>query len=297
VHKLLIVLWFSVVVTGCDGGFCNDSEGLGPGLIVLRNDGFVIPTVYGALGSTPERVFPYEGESPFLKCRAIGTLSFRHPDAVLDSDHYPELESLGGLGVEVDDDIEAIEGFDGVIAFGGVGNPFGYAKISRIDGFNSVEHITGSIESSAVLSGFQALRELDGSLQVASIPGLQLLERVGGSWTSKSRLEAGLLVRNLREVGGNLTIERSQLQELGFPALTHVGGNLIIDGNSSLRTWSGLAQGSTVDGNFEGTFNSPILDETFEAWLDSGATTVAGTSRICANGPIIEGEERSCSEL
>jgi hypothetical protein len=73
-HKLLIVGWFAVVATGCDGGFCNDSEGLGPGLIVLRNDGFVIPTVYGALGSTPERVFPYDEESPFLKCRAIGTL-------------------------------------------------------------------------------------------------------------------------------------------------------------------------------------------------------------------------------
>jgi hypothetical protein len=289
---IVIVAVLTNLATGCDGGFCNDSEGLGPGLIVLRNDGFVIPTVYGSFGSTPERVFPYDEESPFLKCRAIGTLSVRHPEAILDSDHYPALEWLGGIGVEVEDEIGAIDGFEGVIELGGIGNPFGYAKISRVDGFNRVEHVTGSIESSAHLNGFQALREIDGSLQVASINGLQALERIGGSWTSKTRLYDGLSVPNLREVGGSISIERSEVQELVFPSLTRIGGDLIIYANASLRSWGGLAPGSTIDGNFEGTFNRPILDEDFHDWLDSGVTTVVGTTRICSNGP--EGQGASC---
>jgi hypothetical protein len=125
---LVIVAVLTNLATGCDGGFCNDSEGLGPGLIVLRNDGFVIPTVYGWFGSTPERVFPYDEESPFLKCRAIGTLSVRHPEAILDSDHYPALEWLGGIGVELEDTsgrraIDDVSGFDGVIEFGGISDP------------------------------------------------------------------------------------------------------------------------------------------------------------------------------
>jgi hypothetical protein len=297
-HKPLIVGWFAVVVTGCDNGFCNDSEGLGPGLIVLRNDGFVIPTVYGALGSTPERVFPYDEESPFLKCRAIGTLSFRHPDAVLDSDHYPALESLGYITVELDDSggdpiIADVPGFDGVIAFGGIGNPIGRsdaASIRRVSGFNSVEHVTGSLLTVAVLNGFASLRQVDGNLFVRGMETPQTVERVGGlrlgAWRS-----VGL--DNLQEITGDLSIEASQLTEIGFPSLTHVGGNVDILSNDYLERWTGMAPRAEIGGHFLARNNNPVRDEVFEQWLIDSETVVAGETKICGNRPIDEpvGEE------
>jgi hypothetical protein len=293
---LVIVAVLTNLATGCDGGFCNDSEGLGPGLIVLRNDGFVIPTVYGSFGSTPERVFPYDEESPFLKCRAIGTLSVRHREAILDSDHYPALEWLGGIGVELEDFggrrlIDDVAGFDGVIEFGGISDPFanGYlASIREVSGFNNVERLTGSLLVSGQITGFQMLREIDGSLHVAGLPNGQILERIGGYFDLPSRGDA-LNVQNLRDVGGDLMIERSELRELGFPSLTHVGGDVTVYANGFLRRWSGFAEGSTIDGNFEASFNSPIVDDIFHAWLDSGVVTVAGTTRICRNGPEQQG--------
>jgi hypothetical protein len=223
-----------------------------------------------------------------------------HADAILDSDHYPALESLGYITVELDDSggdpiIADVPGFDGVIAFGGIGNPIGRsdaASIRRVSGFNSVEHVTGSLLTVAVLNGFASLRQVDGNLFVRGMETPQTVERVGGlrlgAWRS-----VGL--DNLQEITGDLSIEASQLTEIGFPSLTHIGGDLILDGNGPLRTWGGLAQGSTVDGNFEATFNRPIRDEDFHEWLDSGATTVVGTTRICSNGP--EGQGASCNEI
>jgi hypothetical protein len=299
---LVIVAVLTNLATGCDGGFCNDSEGLGPGLIVLRNDGFVIPTVYGSFGSTPERVFPYDEESPFLKCRAIGTLSVRHPEAILDSDHYPALEWLGGIGVELEDisgrrAIDDVAGFDGVIEFGGMSDPFAnayLASIGEVSGFNNVQRLTGSLLVNGEITGLQMLREIDGSLYVAGLPNGQTLERIGGDFRTPSGRQT-LDVRNLREVGGNLTVQQSQFVDVGFPSLNRVGGNVLVDGNSGLETWRGFAPGSAIEGSFEGTFNQPILDDAFSFWVASGLTNIQGTTRICANGPYVEGEERTCT--
>jgi hypothetical protein len=297
VNKLLVIVAALTTLASCDGGFCNDSEGLGPGLIVLRNDGFVIPTVYGALGSTPERVFPYDEESPFLKCRAIGTLSVRHPEAVLDSDHYPQLESLGGIGVEVEDGgqaaIDDISGFDSVLSFGSIGNPFGdSASIRIISGFNAVERVSGTLDSSAVISGFNSLTEIDGSLEVSAVPGLGQLQRIGGTFSSVSRVEV-IDLPYLYEVGGTLSIERSTLQELGFPALTHVGGNVDILSNDYLERWTGMALRAEIGGHFLARNNNPVRDEVFEQWLLDSETVVVGEIKICGNRPIDEpvGEE------
>jgi hypothetical protein len=219
---------------------------------------------------------------------------------VLDSDHYPALEALGGISVEVDEGstaIAEISGFDGVIEFGGIGNPFargGEASVGYITGFNSVERIDGSLMASARITGFSSLREVVGDVYVSDLSNAAGLERIGGSllWATQA---LRLRLPSLQEVGGDLTIQASAVTEVGFPSLTRIGGNLVVYGNGTLTAWLGLAQGSVIRGSFEAAFNRPIADHDFQSWLDGGQTTVQGTTRICANGPQVEGEEKSCN--
>jgi hypothetical protein len=162
-----------------------------------------------------------------------------------------------------------------------------------VSGFNNVQRLTGSLLVNGEITGLQMLREIDGSLYVAGLPNGQTLERIGGDFRTPSGRQT-LDVRNLREVGGNLTVQQSQFVDVGFPSLTRVGGNVLVYGNSLLQEWNGFAAGSIVDGGFEATSNQPIANDDFNSWLDSGATSVAGTTRVCGNGPIADGQERPC---
>ena len=294
----LIACVFALLTVACgDGTDDRCVDGVYDGNAVLTRDGFVFETYQSLLSPGSREVVPYSA-APFRSCCVLGGILMQSADAVLDSEHYPLLEELGFITIEPLDNggpriVDDLSGFDDVVRFGGIGNPWDLervASVGEISGFNSVEVIEGSLRVTADLTGFASLRDIEGSAYAATFPpGLRTVGdslQVGGYLT-----EPGL--PNLERIGGDLLVQLTQMTEIGFPALQRVGGDLILDGNDRLERWGGLRPGSSVGGGFDGTFNSPIRDEDLEAWVASGATTIAGPIRICANQS--EGV-RTCSE-
>ena len=209
---------------------------------------------------------------------------------VLDSDHYPVLEELGFITIEPLDNggpriVDDLSGFEDVVRFGGIGNPLNLeraASIGEISGFNSVEVVDGSLEASAVLTGFQSLRVVEGTVDVANLPAQAGLERIGGDLDLNASYLA-IDLPNLESIGGDLLVQRTRMTEIGFPALQRIGGGVTLYGNSRFAVWAGFGPDAVIGGDFEAVGNSPLRDEDFEAWVASGAATIDGTVRICAN--------------
>lgn len=295
-------IWLAIAATvpsfACgEADLCVD--GAYEGTIALEADGYVFAEPPSLLSPGTREVIPYS-EMPFASCRRIGGLFVQRDGAILDSDHYPLLEELGFISLQTEDEggprkLDAITGFDGVVRLGSIRSASnlqsGVAPVGEISGFNNVERLEGSLLSTADITGFASLQQVDGDLLVPQFQSTSALERVGGNLTLGSTWDV-VNLPNLREVGGDLVLAGTRATTLGFPALREIGGKLEIDANSLLRSWEGLPAGSRIGGDFIGTFNSPIKDDDFEEWIESGRTEVSGSIRICAN--YSEGE-RTCS--
>ena len=280
-----------------DGDLCVD--GVYDGTVVLEAEGYVFAESPSLFSPGSREVIAW-ADMPFASCRVIGGLFVQRAGAIIDSDHYPLLEELGFIVVQSENEggprqIDRLDGFDGVVRFGGIRGASslqdGVAPFDEIGGFNGVERLGGSLLATAEISGFQSLKRIDGDLLVRGIENGSVLEAIGGNATFGSTFNA-VDLPNLREVGGDLVLDGTRATSLGFPVLEHIGGTLEIDGNSSLAVWGGLAAGSRIDGDFLGTFNNPIRDEDFEAWVLTRETEIGGAIRICANYAEVE---RTCS--
>jgi hypothetical protein len=290
----------ALLATAC-GTDPNDRcpDGVYDRTVVLTDDGFLFKEQATLFSPGEDETVPYSA-SPFLNCRVIGGIVMQSAGAVLDSEHYPLVEELGGITIEPLDNggdriVDELSGFENVVRFGGMGNPWNLeraASVREISGFNNVEVVDGSLEVTAILSGFQSLRAVGGTLDVSLLPAQQGLKSIGGDLEINGSFDT-IDLPNLESIGGDLIIQVSRLTEVEFPELQRVDGNVLIDGNSSLERWGGFADGSSIGGRFDALFNSPIRDEDFELWVASGATAVEGIVRICANQS--EGE-RVCEE-
>lgn len=248
-------------------------------------------------GTFDNSIWPYDEPTPFGNCRVIGAISVRSAEAILDADDFPVVEVLGGLGVEGEEGaqrvVPLVEGFDTVTSLGSIGNPFGFASIGEISGFNNVEEVD-NIEANATLSGFTRLRRVTGLLDVKSLPGPVELESVG-----TLHLGGGFRAVNLpllQDVAGDLIVDGSRLTDLEFPTLAHVGGNVEVTVNDFLSTWRGFAQGAIIEGDFEAQGNVPVRNERFVEWIEESGTIIRGTTLICNNGPITDDEVGTCVE-
>ena len=280
----------AVLASGCDTGFCADGEYAGT--VVLTADGWRIDGTQGGLFTTgtPAETFAYADGSPFERCRVIGSISVRERGAQVDSDDYPLLEELGFFLTEPEDEgrteriVGELAGFDNLSVFGGLSGANGFASINTISGFNGVEVVTGSLDTSAVVTGFARLSEVAGTLDVGNIPQQLPVVRVGGRLEMNGAFDT-LDLPLLEEVGGDVIIESTRVAEIGFPVLRSVGGSVLIEGNSFLERWSGFARGAVILGDFSARINAPIRDEVFEDWLRDSQTEVRGRVNICANRP------------
>ncbi len=220
--------------------------------------------------------------------------------AVLDSEHYPLVEELGGITIEPLDNggdsiVDELSGFENVVRFGGMGNPWNLervASVREISGFNNVEVVDGSLEVTAVLSGFQSLRAVGGTLDVSLLPAQQGLKSIGGDLEINGSFDT-IDLPNLESIGGDLLVVRSRLIEVGFPALNHVGGDVLLESNDRFERWAGLARGAVIEGNFGARSNAPIRDAVFEEWV-AGDVSINGEISICGNRP--PDEQGGCFE-
>lgn len=281
-----------------NGDLCVD--GVYDGTLALEAEGYVFSEPPSLLSPGSREVIPYS-DMPFATCRVIGGLFLQREGAILDSDHYPLLEELGSIGIAPDDEggpprVEEISGFDGVVRFGGIGSmtPNGRATIGIISGFNAVEHLGGTLAATAEVTGFLALTEIDGDLAVKLLRNGAQLERIGGSAKFGFGYEVVNLA-NLREVGGDLVFDGTRATTLGFPTLTHVGGNFIVTFNEILEEWTGVKSGMSVWGYYLANNNSPIRDASFQNLLIEDEMNIDGQVKICGNGP--RGEREPCSDL
>ena len=298
--KKMTACVFALLTVACgDGTDDRCVDGVYDGNAVLTRDGFVFETYQSLLSPGSREVVPYSA-APFRSCRVLGGILMQSADAVLDSEHYPLLEELGFITIEPLDNggpriVDDLSGFEDVVRFGGIGNPLNLeraASIGEISGFNSVEVVDGSLEASAVLTGFQSLRVVEGTVDVANLPAQAGLERIGGDLDLNASYLA-IDLPNLESIGGDLLVQRTRMTEIGFPALQRIGGGVTLYGNSRFAVWAGFGPDAVIGGDFEAVGNSPLRDEDFEAWVASGAATIDGTVRICANEA--EGEN-PCTE-
>jgi hypothetical protein len=289
-----------LLATAC-GTDPNDRcpDGVYDRTVVLTDDGFLFKQQASLFSSGEDETVPYSA-SPFLNCRVIGGIVMQSAGAVLDSEHYPLVEELGGITIEPLDNggdriVDELSGFENVVRFGGIGNPWNLeraASVREISGFNNVEVVDGSLEVTAILSGFQSLRAVGGTLDVSFLPAQEGLKSIGGDLEINGSFDT-IDLPNLESIGGDLIIDGAQIPEIGFPGVQRVEGNVTLFGNSRFVVWSGFAPNSSIGGNFEAVANKPLRDEDFEEWVATGATTIEGTVRICANAA--EGEN-PCTE-
>lgn len=289
-HKLTACALALLATTACgDGSDDRCVDGVYDGTAVLVSDGFLFQQYPSLLSPGSREIVPYSA-APFRSCRVLGGILMQSADAVLDSEHYPLLEDLGFITIEPLDNggpriVDDISGFDDVVRFGGIGNPWDLervASVREISGFNDVEVVDGSLEATAILTGFRRLRVVEGTLDVANLAGQTAVERVAGDLELNGSGEE-VALPNLESIGGDMLIHGSGLVSVSFPALRGVGGDVTVWGNDRLAVWQGFAEGSSIAGNFEAFGNPRISDAAFEDWVASGVTTISGTVRICAN--------------
>ena len=286
---------------GCDQDLCADGA---YGTVVLGSQGFVVEgPKCDPFGCTDEVVIPYSDGSPFESCTSIGSLFVRDFGAVVESDHYPDLEELGGIVIEPAPTnnslvVDEIDGFNKVIVFGGVTDSFGgNAPVGDIHGFESLSFVDGSLFIQGEIQGMQQVRGISGGL-AGGHRGLQRLERIGGLLTLNGET-ATLDFPNLVEVGGDVTITRIRdIPTLGIPSLQRIGGDVLVEVNS-MTTWAGFAPRAHIGGALNISGNRGITNQGLYEWLEVSGTTFEGAGRFCNNSydGFQEGEERECDDF
>ena len=297
-HRATIVFIGAVLLgsAGCDQDLCADGA---YGTVVLGSQGFVVEgPKCDPFGCTDEVVIPYSEGSPFESCTSIGSLFVRDFGAVVESDHYPDLEELGGIVIEPAPTnnslvVDEIDGFNKVIVFGGVTDSFGgNAPVGDIHGFESLSFVDGSLFIQGEIQGMQQVRGISGGL-AGGHRGLQRLERIGGLLTLNGET-ATLDFPNLVEVGGDVTITRIRdIPTLGIPSLQRIGGSVLVRGNQ-FSHWSGFAQRAEILGSLDISTNRGITNENFLEWVQASQTTIQGYTRLCDNVTTVTEGDESC---
>lgn len=147
-----------IALSACGDPNDRCPDGVYDRTVVLTDDGFLFKQEASLFSSGEDETVPYSA-SPFLNCRVIGGIVMQSAGAVLDSEHYPLVEELGGITIEPLDNggdriVDELSGFDDVVRFGGMGNPWNLeraASVREISGFNNVEVVDGSLEVTAIL--------------------------------------------------------------------------------------------------------------------------------------------------
>jgi hypothetical protein len=255
--------------------------------VSLVEGGYYFYAYPSLLSAGWEKVVPYE-EMPFQNCRVIGDMSVGE-NAVLDSEHYPLLEELGTLTIAApapgqgDYAIGDLTGFDNVVRFGGIDDSEA-APVRNISGFNAVEVIDGPLRTTGTISGFSSLQAVEGTLYAVSFP--RELRRIGGTLATRSGTNL-IDLPYLEFVGEDLYLWTTAVQEVGFPSLTRIGGDLVFQTNTQLETLNGFGPGLVVGGDFLAASNRPIGDDAFLE-LVFGDMQVEGEITVLGNGPIPE---------
>jgi hypothetical protein len=266
-----VVVCVAGLATACDQEFCGDGEF--PGTIIVQEDEWMIPGSYGIVSNKEAQHFPVADGSPFTACRVIGALVIRGAVGEIDGDRdYPAVEEIGQIGVDV-------EFFDD--------------SGDEISGFNGIEVVEGTIATPAHLTGFTSLREVIGTLDVATLDGVKSLVRVGGSF-EMGRAFQTVDLSLLEEVGADLVFDQSSIATVRLPALRNVGGELRVNANS-METWQ-TAANVAIGGDFTASFNRPINNAAFARWIDESTPAIEGRIKICVNGVFEEIEGETCNE-
>jgi hypothetical protein len=288
-----------LIATGCGDPNDRCPDGVYDRTVVLTDDGFLFEQGATLFSSGKDETVPYSA-SPFLNCRVIGGIVMRTANAVLDSDHYPMVEELGGITIEPLDSggdriVDDLSGFENVIRFGGIGNPWALtrqASVREFSGFNRLEVIDGSLLTNGTVTGLRSVKIVEGTLDVANVVDQKTLERVGSTLDIGAAFDEAAFP-SLNSIGGDLRVVGSRLTEVGFPALRVVGGDVLLESNDRFERWAGFAAGAVIEGDFRARSNSPIRDSVFEEWV-AGDVTINGDISICGNRP--PGEAGGCFE-
>jgi hypothetical protein len=276
-HTPLVLFVLSAAAAGCQPDICADG--------VFGGSVIVLPDRLRIEGPPNEDFLFSDGPSPFEKCTEIFEISLAGGPS--DDRFYPHLEKLSVIGPDAlfndaDDgviDVESIDGFDSVTSLGTIGG-----EVRTITGFNNVETAQSIVANGTHIEGLNALEEV-GEITgfVGSVEGLANLKTLGTlKFTSAGMIDASLPA--LEDVRQDFTLQQTAISALSYPKLSHVGGNVLIELQSSLSDWGGFADSAHIDGDFTATSNAPVTNEDILGWIQRSAVVIGGATLVCGNG-------------
>jgi len=251
---------------------------------------------------------------------------------LLDSHDFPALEYIGGnlydyshwtdsdfsgftnlryIGGDIDIEEGEIGGFNALDTVGGDlilrKSEFDDASVKvNITGMNQLQYIGGNFKLSNIDSNQQCVEDLSGLSQLNYIGGdfeyIWQYEWDGFNGCSNPLTTLNGL-QQLKQVGGNITIDRNDLLNLDFlTQLESIGGNLEITGND-LESIDGLHHTVYIGGELIIEDNSNLSECAIQAVCDhinsggmttiannmSGCNSVAEVEALCPSGDCLSG--------